>query len=82
MEQGIEFLREMGTDPMEMKSVGEFMRWVIGDVVKEEIWRLGEKDASGMSWEEQGVTETKVKKLVGERARQWFMDRRLRARSS
>jgi len=72
----------MGHDPLDMKSMGEFMRWVIGDVIKEEVWRLDEKDTSGMSWEQQGVTEAKVKKLVGERARQWFMDRRLRARSS
>jgi hypothetical protein len=80
MEQGIEFLQEMGRDPMETKNLGEFMRWVIGDVMKEEIWRLDERDASGESWEQQGVTEAKVKKLVGERARQWFMDRRLRVR--
>jgi hypothetical protein len=82
MEQGIEFLQEMGHDPVETKSMGEFIRWVIGDVIKEEIWRLDEMDASGKSWEQQGVTEAKVKKLVAERARQWFLDRRFRARSS
>jgi hypothetical protein len=82
MEQGIEFLQEMGHDPTEMKSMGEFIRWVIGDAIKEEIWRLDERDASGKSWEQQGVTEAKVKKLVGERARQWFMDRRFRVHSS
>lgn len=37
LEQGIAKLREMGLDPMERKSIGEYVKWVVGDVLREEM---------------------------------------------
>jgi len=78
LEQGIEYLQEIGKDPDEMKSVEAYMRWVIEDVIKEEGWRLEERDESGLTPLQRGVTEKQVKKLVGSRARDWFIERRNR----
>ena len=61
-----------------MKSVEVYMRWVIEDVIKEEGWRLEERDESGLTPLQQGATEKQVKKLVGSRARDWFIERRNR----
>ena len=36
LNQGIEYLKEMGK-PIDMKSTGDFIRWVFNDVMKEEI---------------------------------------------
>lgn len=76
LEQGLEYLQEMGHDPNDMTSLGEYMKWVMGDVIKEEGWRLHQKENGEPSLVELGVTEADVKKLVGARARQWFMDRK------
>ena len=65
----------MGKDSGDTKNLGEFIKWTIADVIKEEGWRLTEKADGESSLLEQGVTEAAVKKLVGSRARQWYMDR-------
>ena len=66
---------EMGQDVGEKENVGVFMSWVTKDVLKEEEWRLSEKDESGLSPFDYGVTITMVKKLVGGKAKVWFMKR-------
>lgn len=35
--QGIDKLREMGIDPSERKAIGEYVKWVVGDVMREEM---------------------------------------------
>ncbi|KAG8836169.1 hypothetical protein FRC17_009512 [Serendipita sp. 399] len=76
LEQGIEYLKEMGHDPSDMKSLPTFMSWVAKDVIKEEGWRLSEPTETGATWLELGVTETKVSKAVATRAKAWFVERR------
>lgn len=37
LKQGIDKLRELGFDPLDNKNTGEFIKWVAGDIFKEEI---------------------------------------------
>jgi RNA ligase len=67
-EQGVEYLQEIGKDPKDMKNVGEFIRWMTTDVIKEEGWRM----------EEMGTNEQDVKKVVTDRARAWYLEYRKR----
>lgn len=78
LEQGIECLQEIGKDPDDMKSLELYMKWVTEDVIKEEGWRVEEKNEFGLTPSQQGVTEKQVKKLVRRRARNWFIERRNR----
>lgn len=41
-EQGIEYLVELGKDPLDIKWADRFKKWVVEDVMKEEGWRLDE----------------------------------------
>lgn len=62
LQQGLDKLRELGL-PFEMKSMGDFIRWVYNDVVKEEADTI---EASGFD----------IKKLGGpiaNRSRPWFI---------
>lgn len=62
LEQGVEYMREMGKT-VEKKSVGEFVKWVAQDAVREEKATM----------EEMGADEKIVRKLVAGKARQyWF----------
>jgi len=65
-EQGVEYLQEVGKDPKDTKNLGEFIRWVADDVVKEEGWRM----------EEMGTNEQDVRKVVADRARAWYLKHR------
>ena len=66
---------EMGKEVDKQENVGVFISWVTKDVQKEEEWRLSEKDESGLSPLDYGVTVTMVKRVVGGRAKAWFMKR-------
>lgn len=74
-EQGIEYLQEMGKDPNDMSSTSDYIAWVLEDALKEEGWRLEEKDESGSTPFERGVTERNVRKFMGQKARAWFIER-------
>ena len=65
-EQGVEYLREVGKNPKDTKNLGEFIRWVVNDVIKEEGWRM----------DEVGTNEQDVRKVVTDRARGWYLRRR------
>lgn len=67
-EQGVEYLQEVGKDPKDTKNLGEFIRWVTNDVIKEEGWRM----------EEMGTNEQDVRKVVTDRARAWYLEHRKR----
>jgi hypothetical protein len=67
-EQGVEYLEEVGKDSKDTKNLGEFIRWVTNDVVKEEGWRM----------EEMGTNEKDVRKVATDRARAWYLERRKR----
>jgi len=62
-EQGVEYLQEVGKNPKDTKNIGEFIRWVANDVIKEEGWRM----------EEKGTNEQDVRKVVTDRARAWYL---------
>lgn len=52
LNQGIQVMKENGKDPYDSKNTGEFIKWVMGDVLKEEIGMLTEsglctKDVTG-----------------------------------
>jgi hypothetical protein len=65
-EQGVEYLREVGKDPKDTKNLGEFIKWVANDVIKEEGWRM----------EEAGTNEQDVRKAVTDSARAWYLKHR------
>lgn len=62
LEQGLEYLREMG-HPIEMPSLGTYLKWVGGDVKRECADAL---EASGLDWK-------KVSKAVAYKARTHFI---------
>ncbi|KAG0638743.1 hypothetical protein HOY80DRAFT_144583 [Tuber brumale] len=64
-EQGIEYLREMGTlehGRNARRSTSQFTKWVENDVIEEEWERMVEL----------GVEEAKLRRVIAERARNWF----------
>ncbi len=64
LEQGIDYLKEMGHE-LDIKSTGHYVKWVSGDVFKEETDTIVQNQLdAGM-----------VGKQVSTRARQWFMQR-------
>jgi hypothetical protein len=65
-EQGVEYLQEVGKDPKDTKNLGEFIRWVTNDVIKEVGWKM----------EEMGTNEQDVRKVVTDRARAWYLAHR------
>jgi len=62
LQQGLEVLAEMGL-PVEMKSMGDFLRWVGNDVKRE---CAAELEASGLEWKQ-------VAKSVNAKARTFFI---------
>lgn len=64
--QGIEVLRELGK-PLEMRSMGDYLKWVAGDVLRE---CKDELEASGLEWK-------LVAKPLNERAKAYFRGRLL-----
>lgn len=62
LRQGLDYLREMGK-PVDVRSTGDFLRWVAGDVRAEMALEM---EASGLEWRD-------VAKRLGAEARAWFM---------
>lgn len=62
LNQGIEYLQEQKLD-IDMKSLGEFLRWLYIDINKEEYDVL---ESSKLTWKE-------ISKSVNNRARKWFI---------
>lgn len=62
LEQGVEYMREMKR-PMEKANVGEFMKWVVEDTMREEVGAMIEMKAD----------EKVVRKLVGRKASRFWV---------
>lgn len=62
LKQGISYFNENGIE-VDAKNTGEFLRWVVNDVLKEE------KDTII----ENSLDENKIKKSIAIKARMWFM---------
>lgn len=60
--QAIEYLKEMGK-PITIRSLGDFIKWVFGDIVKEEYDTM----------EASGLTEKEVGKAVPTLAKEWYL---------
>ena len=67
LEQGISFLKENNIEA-ESKNVGEFLRWVVTDVLKEE----------GDTMAENNLDEKKVKAAIVNKARTWYFTNMLK----
>ena len=63
LEQGISFFKENNI-LIDAKNTGEFLRWIVTDVLKEE------KDTLEVS----GLDEKKVKNAIVTKARMWFLN--------
>ena len=61
MQQGLDYLKEM-QHPLEMSSVGVFLKWLTDDVVKEE----------GDLMQKFGLDSKLVKKAVSSKAQPWY----------
>jgi hypothetical protein len=64
LEQGISFFNENGIE-VDSKNTGEFLRWIVTDVLKEE----------GDTIAENGLDEKKVKNAIVTKARMWFLNK-------
>lgn len=63
LQQGLEYLKEMDK-PIDRKSTGDYLKWLIGDVMKEELDRL----------EASFLTPPMVNKRISTIAREWFFE--------
>lgn len=61
-EQGIEYLKEQGK-PLTIRSMGDFIKWVIGDILKEEY----------DSMEASNITKKEMSKAAGTFVREWYV---------
>lgn len=64
LNQGLEYLREQGLDDS-MQNMGTFIRWIIGDILKEETDTI----------EKNNLDNKTINKLVSQAARNWFVSR-------
>lgn len=64
LNQGLEYLRENHLE-LDVKNIGTFIKWIIGDVMKEEIDTI----------QENGLNEKGVPKLIGNKAKKWFFNK-------
>ena len=64
LEQGLKFLQEMGLS-LEPKSTGDFLSWVINDVIKEETDTIVANQ----------LDVKKIKSTVSLKARMWFLNK-------
>jgi len=64
LEQGLQYLQEMGLS-LENRSTGDFLSWVVKDVIKEETDTIVANQ----------FDVKKVKSAVGVKARMWFLNR-------
>lgn len=63
LNQGIAYLKENNIE-VDIKSTGSFLSWIVGDVLKEESDTIANN----------ALDESKVKKAIAMKARQWFMN--------
>lgn len=61
-DQGLDYLRETGDREVSVKRTGEFLSWLVNDILREESERLGNLNVS------------KIKKELGKAARVKFID--------
>lgn len=64
LEQGLQYLQEMGLS-LENKSTGDFLSWVVKDVIKEETDTIVANQ----------FDVKRIKSAVGVKARMWFLNR-------
>jgi len=65
LNQGIQVMKENGKDTTDSKNTGEFIKWVMGDVLKEEIGMLTES----------GLCTKDVTGPIAQVARKFYLDR-------
>lgn len=64
LNQGLEYLKENHLE-LDVKNIGTFIKWIISDVMKEEIDTIREN----------GLSEKGVPKLIGNKAKKWFFNK-------
>lgn len=64
LRQGIDKLREAGKDPMDEASIGVFVKWVIGDTIREELDTLKESN----------IDPTETAPQIGYKAKRFILD--------
>ena len=64
LNQGLEYLKENHLE-LDTKNIGTFIKWIISDVMKEEIDTIREN----------GLSEKGVPKLIGNKAKKWFFNK-------
>jgi hypothetical protein len=64
LEQGLQYLQEMGFS-LEPKSTGEFLSWIVKDVIKEEIDTIVANQ----------FDVKKIKSAISVKARMWFLNK-------
>ena len=65
LNQGIEQVFTSNSIELDIKKTGDFLRWIVGDIMKEESDVLREN----------GLEPKEVNKYISENARKWFMNR-------
>jgi len=63
LKQGIEYMRRNKLE-ITQKNTGEFLRWIVGDIVKEETDVM----------ESNGLEQKKLNPLISTKARQWYFN--------
>lgn len=63
LEQGVQEGLEMEGHEVDIKNLGHFLKWVMGDIVKEELDALTENS----------LTPKDISRAVNNKAREWFM---------
>lgn len=63
LQQGIDYLKEQNI-PISMKSTGDFLRWIVNDIQKEESDTI----------EENGFIEKKLNPLISIKAKTWYFN--------
>jgi hypothetical protein len=63
LKQGIEYMKRNGFD-ISQKNTGEFLRWIVGDIVKEETDVITGN----------GLDQKKLNPLISTKARQWYFN--------
>lgn len=64
LNQGLEYLKENHLE-LDTKNVGTFIKWIIGDVIKEEVDTIREN----------GLSEKCISKLIGNKTKKWFFNK-------
>ena len=64
LNQGLEYLKENHLE-LDVENIGTFIKWIVGDVMKEEIDTIREN----------GLSEKGVPKLIGNKAKKWFFNK-------